>query len=287
MQWTTNKLIDLKKQYLSELQGFYEKHEALSLINILVDHFFELSSTALLTNPDYRVSESEMLKLHFAVKDLKKFRPVQYIVGETEFYNLKIKVTDAVLIPRPETEELVQLILAHEKEKNLSVLDIGTGSGCIAIALQKKLDSPRISAIDISTKALQIAKTNSSINNVEIDFLEFNILNENKWSSIEKYDLIVSNPPYVTQAEKKQMSDNVLQYEPWEALFVANDDPLVFYQSICRFGVTHLNTGGRIYFEINENKSSNLIQLILEFGYQNVSCHQDIHGKDRFVSANL
>ena len=139
MQWKTNKLIDLRKQYLEDLSAFYEHAEAESMLSILIQHFFSLSRASLLSKPDFRLSESEMLQLHFAVKELKKYRPVQYIVGDTEFYGLKIKVNESVLIPRPETEELIELILNNEKEKSQKVLDIGTGSGCIAIALLKNM----------------------------------------------------------------------------------------------------------------------------------------------------
>jgi release factor glutamine methyltransferase len=284
MQWRTNKLLDLKNQYVHELLAYYEKREAESLVGILVQHFFGLSRASLLSKPDFRLSESEMLQLHFAVKDLKKYRPVQYIVGETEFFGIKIKVNDTVLIPRPETEELVQLIVETEKEQNVDVLDIGTGSGCIAIALQKFLMASRVSAIDISPAALQLASENCAFNQTNIHFQEINILDKNQWKHLGQFDLIVSNPPYVTEAEKNKMQANVLNYEPHQALFVPDENALVFYEAIFSFAREHLNKNGKIYVEINELKGEETVKLLKTKHFLKVSLHKDIHGKNRFVS---
>ena len=284
MQWKTNKLSDLKKQYFSELVALYEQHEAESLLGILIQHFFGLSRASLLVNPDFRLSESEILSLHFAVKELKKYRPVQYIIGETEFLGLKIKVNEAVLIPRPETEELVQLIVSNEKEAHLNVLDIGTGSGCIAIALKKKMVEAHLSGIDISTSALKLASENCTINATNIKLEEINILDKNQWKLLGYFDIIVSNPPYVTHAEKTRMQDNVLKYEPHLALFVADEKSLLFYETIFELSEKHLNKNGRFYFEINEAKGDEIVALAKLKNFTNVKLHQDIHGKNRFVS---
>ena len=286
MQWKTNKLLDLRKQYLHDLAGFYEQREAESLLSILIQHFFGLSHASLLSKPDFRLSESEILYLHFAVKELKKYRPVQYIVGETEFFGLIIKVNEAVLIPRPETEELVQLIIDNEKGGRLNILDIGTGSGCIAIALKKNMANTQLTAIDISTLALKLASENCVNNNANINLQEVNILDKKQWNLPGKFDLIVSNPPYVTLAEKNLMQENVLKYEPHQALFVADNNALVFYETIFDFSAKHLHENGRFYFEINEAKGNEIITLAKEKSFSNVQLHKDIHGKNRFVSGS-
>jgi release factor glutamine methyltransferase len=284
MQWKTNKLTDLKKQYLNDLLPLYEKREAESLLAILVQHFFGLSRASLLAKSDFRLSESEMLQLHFAVKELKKYRPVQYIIGETEFFGLNIKVNDAVLIPRPETEELIQLIVANEKKQGLHILDIGTGSGCIAIALAKSLSKAQLTGIDISTAALELASENCAVHAVDILLMEMNILDRKTWNATTQYELIVSNPPYVTHAERSRMQENVLGYEPHQALFVPDDKPLLFYESIFEFSMNHLKKKGRFYVEINETKANAIAEMADARGFIDVIIHKDIHGKNRFVS---
>jgi release factor glutamine methyltransferase len=284
MQWKMNKLTDLKKQYLNDLLPLYEKREAESLLAILVQHFFGLSRASLLAKSDFRLSESEMLQLHFAVKELKKYRPVQYIIGETEFFGLNIKVNDAVLIPRPETEELIQLIVANEKKQGLHILDIGTGSGCIAIALAKSLSKAQLTGIDISTAALELASENCAVHAVDILLMEMNILDRKTWNATTQYELIVSNPPYVTHAERSRMQENVLGYEPHQALFVPDNKPLLFYESIFEFSMNHLKKKGRFYVEINETKANAIAEMADARGFIDVIIHKDIHGKNRFVS---
>lgn len=286
MQWKTNKLFDLKKQYMQELLAYYDQREAESLLTILVQYFFGLSQSGLITNADFRLSESEMLQLHFAVKDLKKYRPVQYIIGETEFFDLKIKVNKAVLIPRPETEELVQLIINNEKQRDLNILDIGTGSGCIAIALKKNIPFAQLTGIDISDAAIELASENAENNKLNIAFAELNILDQRQWNLLGQFDIIVSNPPYVTNAEKNRMDNNVLNYEPHQALFVADNDALVFYKAISHFSENHLRQNGKIYFEINEEKGNEIVELAKSKNFVNVKLHKDINGKNRFVSGS-
>jgi len=286
MQWKTNKLFDLRKQYMQELLAYYDQREAESLLTILVQYFFGLSQSGLITNADFRLSESEMLQLHFAVKDLKKYRPVQYIIGETEFFDLKIKVNKAVLIPRPETEELVQLIINNEKQRDLNILDIGTGSGCIAIALKKNIPFAQLTGIDISDAAIELASENAENNKLNIAFAELNILDQRQWNLLGQFDIIVSNPPYVTNAEKNRMDNNVLNYEPHQALFVADNDALVFYKEIFHFSENHLRQNGKIYFEINEEKGNEIVELAKSKNFVNVKLHKDINGKNRFVSGS-
>ena len=285
MQWKTNKLLDLKNQYVNDLLCCYEKNEAKSLLSLVIHHYFKLSTAGLLSNPDYRLSESEILKLHFAVKELKSNRPVQYILGETDFLDLKLKVNDSVLIPRPETEELVQLILNREKKPKTKVLDIGTGSACIAIALKQSLPEATVTAIDISAGALKLAAENCVINNTSIALLKIDILDKSQWEFPEKFDLIVSNPPYVTPSEMKLMQENVLQYEPHNALFVPDDNALVFYEAIFDFSELYLRHHGRLYFEINEARGDEVMELAKTKNFDKVTVHKDFHGKNRFLSA--
>jgi len=284
MQWKSNKLSDLKKQYAGELYRFYEKHEADTLLTLLVRSFFGLSRSDLALNPDYRLSESEMLKLHFAVKELKNYKPVQYIIKKTDFLNVRLTLNESVLIPRPETAEMVTMIISREKDKYLRILDIGTGSGCIAIALAKNLNNAEVWGIDISEKALETAAENEAENNVEVHLKLLNILEPAEKQFSGKFDVIVSNPPYVTEEDKKLMQENVIRYEPHEALFVPGEDPLLFYRAILYFTGDYLKNGGRVYLEVNEQYGQEVSDLLLSKDYLNVQLFKDIHGKNRFVA---
>jgi release factor glutamine methyltransferase len=227
-----------------------------------------------------------MLTFHFAIKDLLKNKPLQYIIGETEFCDLKFKVNENVLIPRPETSELVHLITNRQQttdNSQLTILDIGTGSGCIAISLAKQLPQSQVYALDISEKALCVAKDNAYINNVDITFIHDDILSlRNKIET--KFDIIVSNPPYVRDLEKAEMRDNVLNCEPHNALFVSDNDPLIFYRNILEFAKTHLKENGEVWFEINEYLGKEMTDLCLEMGFSNVNIYKDFREKERFLS---
>ena len=284
MQWKTNNLAGLKKQYIKELEDYYKKQEAAALINILIKSFFGMSRSDLVMNPGYRLSESEILKLHFAVKQLKDYKPVQYIIKKIDFVNVRLMVNESVLIPRPETEELVSMIIDREKEEHLRILDVGTGSGCIAIALAKNLKNPKVYAIDVSGPALKTASKNAFINEVMVYFIHFNILEQNEIEEMDMLDIIVSNPPYVTESDKALMQENVLRFEPHEALFVQGGDPLLFYKAILYFAGDHLNTNGRIYFEVNEQYGKEVAGLLTRQGFSKVDLFQDINGKNRFVA---
>ena len=286
MNIRTNLLREIKKQYQKELAAFYGEQEAGSLMNVLVNHFFGLSRVDMSLKPDFRLTETEILKLHFAVKDLKNEKPVQYIIGETEFSGLKLKVTPDVLIPRPETEEMVELIVKDTlgKEK-LKILDVGTGSGCIALALKKKLPFSVITALDVSNAALEVAKENSRLNKLDIELKNIDILDISSWQKLDRFDLIVSNPPYVTEEDKVLMKKNVTDFEPHLALFVTNEDPLLFYRVIAEFAINHLIEGGSLWFEINENLGDEVLSLLQEKGFVNMALHADLFGRARFVSS--
>ena len=254
--------------------------------------------------PDIRLSESEMLKIHFAVKDLLKNKPIQYIIGETEFCEFKFKVNENVLIPRPETAEMIYKIVNESPSLQVSkspsqsqsqsqsstansqklILDIGTGSGCIAISLAKMLPESHVYALDISEKALVVAKENAKINDANITFIQDDIFTMAKTMTQTKFDIIVSNPPYVRELEKADMRDNVLKWEPHKALFVSDDNPLIFYRKILEFAKTHLNNNGEIWFEINEYLSKEMIDLCHELGFSNVKTHKDFRGKERIMA---
>ncbi len=282
--WKSNKLSELKVVYLESLISLYARDEALQILNILINHYFGLSRTDQALDPEYRLSESEMLSLHFAVKKLKDNIPLQYVIGEADFLDMKLKVDGNVLIPRPETEELVNLIIDNEKDKKIRLLDIGSGSGCIAIALSKKLVDSDVYAMDISDGALEVAEINAIKNNASVQFVKDDILNS-KHKFENKFDIIVSNPPYVRNSEKQKMKPNVLDNEPHIALFVNDDDPLKYYRAILEFSKVNLKKGGRLYFEINEAFGKELIELVSDYFFKDVLLHQDINVRDRILTA--
>ena len=283
MKVPSNLVRDIRKYYCEQLCSIYGKDEASAMILILLEHYFKITRVKMAMEPDLRLSESEMLTFHFAVKDLLKNKPIQYIIGETEFCDLKFKVNENVLIPRPETSELVYKIVERQKTKDkrqLSILDIGTGSGCIAISLAKNIPGSKVHALDISEKALEVAKENAINNNVDVTFINDDILSLK--NNIEtKFDIIVSNPPYVRELEKAEMRDNVLNWEPHNALFVSDNDPLIFYRNILEFAQTHLNENGEIWFEINEYLGKEMTVLCKEYGFSDVKIFEDFRGKER------
>ena len=286
MKVPSNLVKDIRKYYCDQLCSIYDKEEASAMILILFEHYFKIDRVRMALEPELRLSESEMLTFHFAVKDLLKNKPLQYIIGVTEFCDLKFKVNENVLIPRPETSELVHLIANSQQpttNSQKSILDIGTGSGCIAISLAKQLPQSQVHALDISEKALCVAKENANINNVDITFIHDDILSlRNKIET--KFDIIVSNPPYVRDLEKAEMRDNVLNWEPHNALFVSDDDPFIFYRNILEFTKTHLKENGEVWFEINEYLGKEMKDLCCEMGFSNVNIYKDFREKERFLS---
>ena len=283
MKVPSNLVRDIRKYYCEQLCSIYDNDEANAMILILLEHYFNITRVKMALEPDMRLSESEMLTFHFAVKDLLKNKPIQYIIGETEFCDLKFKVNENVLIPRPETSEMIYKIVERQKTKDkrqLSILDIGTGSGCIAISLAKQIPNSKVYALDISEKALEVAKENAINNDAEVAFIHDDILSlKNKIET--KFDIIVSNPPYVRELEKAEMRDNVLNWEPHNALFVSDNDPLIFYRNILEFAKSHLKENGEIWFEINEYLGKEMTDLCKEYGFSDVEIFKDFRGKER------
>ena len=280
-------ILKFKTTFFSGLAETYPKTEIQSFFNILVEFRLKLSRIDVALNSDYKINTLDLNFLQKALIDLKKHKPIQYITGKTEFYNLPFKINEHVLIPRPETEELVDWIVADSKLETqyseLNMLDIGTGSGCIPISLVKNLPNTKVSAIDISLEALKTAKINAQLNNANIHFIEKDILNTN--SLPEVYNVIVSNPPYVRELEKDEMQKNVLDNEPHLALFVENNNPLLFYDKIANLAKSHLTKNGHLYFEINQYFGKETVKLLNAKGFKNIELRKDIFGADRMIKA--
>ncbi len=284
MKISDNTLAAVQNYFIEQLSAEFEENELKVHFRLVMKHYFNFSSTDLVLNRNHRFSESELLKVIFCVKKMKLHQPLAQIIGETEFYGLKLIVNEHVLIPRPETEELVDWIIKDASKQSISILDIGTGSGCIPIALKKHLQNASISAYDISEKALEVAKRNAQINEVEVNFKKVDILNSDVDKSM-KWDIIVSNPPYITVSEKLKMDKNVLDYEPHLALFVEDTDPLLFYRKIIEFSKKHLKKDGQLFFEINQYLSKETLEL-LQKHFKVIELRKDINGNDRMVRVN-
>ncbi|MFQ3239720.1 MAG: release factor glutamine methyltransferase [Olleya marilimosa] len=278
----------LKELFHKELDHIYGPDEVFTFFFMLTEHYCNISRLDVALNTNLSVTTNEQVPLFKALELLKQQKPIQYMLGQTEFFGLPFKVDQNTLIPRPETEELVSLIIENSKlSKSHSILDIGTGSGCIAVSLAKNLADSNVYALDVSAKAINVAKQNATLNNVTITFIEADILDSSIWDKqfkALKFDTIVSNPPYVRQLEKQFMNANVLENEPHLALFVADDNPLIFYKAITQFATRYLNKKGRLYFEINEYLGEDMVKLLQEYGFKNIELKQDIFGKDRMVS---
>ena len=268
-----------------ELAGIYTGTEIDALASIVMQHIKSYTSTQLLLARDETLSEAERGKVTAITARLKKHEPVQYILGTTEFFGLPFYCRQGVLIPRPETEELVDWILNENKDSDISILDIGTGTGCIPVSLKKHLPKASVSGCDISGTCLELARENAVRNQLDVSFFSLNILQPEKIKTLPVFDVLVSNPPYVRNSEKKQMDSNVLDFEPELALFVPDDDPLLFYKAILGFAEKYLKPQGLIYWEINEALGPDCVKLLDEAGYQKVNIRKDIHGKDRMISA--
>jgi release factor glutamine methyltransferase len=232
-------------------------------------------------------SAEEQAVFERVVRELRQNRPWQYVVGKADFYGLSFYVDEHVLIPRPETEELVHFIVKRHENQSVDVLDVGTGSGCIAITLKKNLPSAIVTALDVSPKAVKIAQQNALANAVEVLFLELDILQKQQTLVLPQYDVIVSNPPYIPPADQAKMRANVLQHEPHLALFVTNGDPLQFYRVLAQASREKLHENGWLYVEIHEEFGAEVLQLFQEQAYRNCQVFQDMYGKDRIVAAQL
>ncbi|WP_111709237.1 peptide chain release factor N(5)-glutamine methyltransferase [Lutibacter citreus] len=277
---------EFKTQFFTELSELYPQTEIQSFFNIIIEYKLNLTRIDVALQPDFEIKSVDLNFLKNALSELSKFTPIQYIIGETEFFGLKFKVNKNVLIPRPETEELIQSII--EDSKNLGeikILDIGTGTGCIAISLAKNLPNATIFALDISSEALKTAKENALLNNASVKFIEADILNLDELPST--YSIIVSNPPYVRELEKQHMQKNVLDNEPHLALFVEDDNPLLFYNKIGDLAKKHLSSKGNLYFEINQYLGKETAELISEKDFKNVQLKKDMFGEDRMLKASI
>lgn len=278
-----------RTHFIHELSSIYEEGEAESFFYLILEVKHQLKRIDLALQPDLTFSEAEFVVWNSILEDLKKEIPIQYLLGKTSFYGLDFEVNANVLIPRPETEELVEWILQDcgkiESTTAFSILDIGTGSGCIPITLKKQLPLTNVSAIDVSEKALEVAQGNAKLNGVEVHFILQNILETT--DLLATYDVIVSNPPYVRNLEKQEIKNNVLEYEPHLALFVADDDALIFYRKIGELALKSLRPNGKLFFEINQYLGKETVVLLNDLGFQNVALKKDIYGNDRMILASL
>ncbi len=276
-------LKEIKNIFHLELDAIYSPEEVNSFFYMLIEHFLGLERFILALEPNLIITKDEETPLFEALSRLKLEIPIQHIIGKTHFMDLEFLVDKNVLIPRPETEDLVRWILDDIKnhQEAITILDIGTGSGCIPIALKKQLPNAKVATLDISDKALKIATQNAKNNTVQIEFIHANILEIDKLH--QKFDIIVSNPPYVRELEKKEMHKNVLQHEPELALFVSDEDPLLFYRKIASFAVNNLNDGGALYFEINQYLGKETKQLLDSTNFSDIELRQDLFGNDRML----
>ncbi len=282
---------ELENYFLDQLSPHYNKSAAGAVCRLVFEEIFDFSPGNLLTSRADEVTETQFQNCSKTLIRLEKGEPIQYVLGKAWFCGMNLKVNRNVLIPRPETEELVHLIAGEVKKKNLRFLDIGTGSGCIAIGLKKLLPLAAITGVDISEKAIDIAIQNANDHLLAVNFHHMDILNYHKHrdfiSAYEKFDVIVSNPPYIGTSEKGSMAMNVTSFEPSEALFVPDDDLLLFYRAIGVFAVSFLKENGSIYFEINQNQAENVEQLLIMQGFSDVKIINDMSGNPRFVKAIL
>jgi len=278
----------IKSQFIECLSSDYGNEEAEELFWLSLEHILQLKRLQIKLKDSLSLSEEQESRLKQLLGELKTGKPIQYSIGEAWFFNQRFLVNEAVLIPRPETEELISFILEENKKEGLKVLDIGTGSGCIPITLKKYLNNgSEVYGIDISEDALKIAEDNARNLSCEVNFLKVDILKEEPMilSAGGKFDIIVSNPPYITPQEKLAMHKNVLEFEPHLALFVEENDPLIFYRAIANYASKNLNQQGKLYFEINQGFGNEIVELLSEKGFQDIQLKKDLSGHDRMVSA--
>ena len=283
---------EVEQIYLEALTTLYNKQEAGSLAWLSICHVCKFNRSEYLNLKNTEIPTDQYESLLNILKALKTGKPLQYVIGETEFYGLTFNVNPSVLIPRPETEELVEWILSDIRKSKISpdgikIIDIGTGSGCIPISLKINLPNAKLYAVDVSTEALDVSRQNSTLNNVAIHFIQDDILNPiSEELKNEKFGVIVSNPPYVLDAEKPKMLPNVLDHEPHLALFVPDDDPLIFYKAIADFAIKNSDINVALYLEINENLAEETVTLLKHMGFKNIELRQDLSGKDRMIRSH-
>lgn len=273
----------LYNQIVNKLTQMYNKDESSQLTKMLMEHIFSISFEKIIIDEEIEVDELKETSLDEKIGLIMNFHPIQYVLGTAHFYGRNFIVNPSVLIPRQETEELINEILIDNKEPNLKILDIGSGSGCIGVTLAVELENPKVTALDVDMSALDITLQNAKQLGAEIDIILDDILSLDHLPG--KYDIIVSNPPYVTEMEKKQMQNNVLNHEPPQALFVPDDEPLRFYKKIISLAKNQLNKKGKLYFEINEHYGSDMINLCENEMCSSIRLIQDMNGKDRMIKA--
>lgn len=276
--------------FIKKLETIYDGREAENISDWIFERTTGMKRWERKVNPHKEIKNSEYQQLQKYLQELLKHKPVQYVLNESWFYKRKFFVNEDVLIPRPETEELVEWVVSGfdlqnpDDSKPTNILEIGSGSGCISISLKKELPGAHVTAIDISAKALEVAKKNAGELNAEINFLQIDFLDETKWDSISECDIIVSNPPYIPFNEKEGLKKNVIDFEPELALFVEDNDPFIFYKKIARFSETHLKKEGKIYVEISEIKAEEIKGVFEKEGFV-ATIKKDIYGKERMIKA--
>ncbi|MFE3848917.1 peptide chain release factor N(5)-glutamine methyltransferase [Flavobacterium sp. LB3P45] len=282
------KIKEYRSQFIQELTPIYDAGEAESFFYLVLEEKKQLKRIDLALHPDLNFSEEESVDWNLILEQLKKEIPIQYLLGKTSFYGLDFEVNENVLIPRPETEELVDWIIKSssesKKSKDLKILDIGTGSGCIAISLAKNIPNSQVYAVDISEKALVTAQKNAELNHVKITFSNQNILDTEDLK--QQFDIIVSNPPYVRNLEKEEIKKNVLDNEPHLALFVEDNDALIFYRKIAELAQKNLSENGKLFFEINQYLAKEMVELLEKMNFKNIELQKDIYGNDRMISCH-
>ncbi|MDI5898518.1 peptide chain release factor N(5)-glutamine methyltransferase [Flavobacterium yafengii] len=292
MKKSSFKIKEYRTQFIQELTPIYDAGEAESFFYLILEEKHQLKRIDLALHPDLVFSEEEIVVWNSILEQLKQEIPVQYLLGKTSFYGLDFEVNENVLIPRPETEELVEWILSNNliiqksnpETSGLKILDIGTGSGCIAISLAKNIPNAAVFAIDVSEKALATAKTNAENNSVNVTFINQNILETEDLR--QQFDIIVSNPPYVRNLEKEEIKKNVLDNEPHLALFVEDNDALIFYKKIAELAQENLSKNGQLYFEINQYLGKEMVDLLEKMNFKNIQLRKDIYGNDRMLSCH-
>jgi len=286
LRFRSNRVRDILSLFHEDLDGMYGTGEVAVFIEMLFDAFLGWGKVRLLTSREQTIDQSDLLRFHWALEDLKRHRPIQHIIGYVDFCGCRIAVSPDVLIPRPETEELVQWIIStfNIQHSTFNILDLCTGSGCIAIALKKAFPRADAVAVDVSAKALEIARQNAQNNGVDVCFEQTDLLKKTFHFPLSSFHLIVSNPPYVMEKERAQMARNVLDYDPPLALFVPDDDPLRFYRAIAAIADRHLAAGGLLVVEINEALADETSRLLSGWGFIPI-VHTDFRGRPRWISA--
>lgn len=273
-----------KDQLIRQLSSLYEPREAAGITHMVLEHLTGMNKTDRMIHKHHEFTSTQEDQLVEITSALLNNRPIQYVLGEAWFGGMKFLVNEHTLIPRPETEELIEWIKSTANPEPQKVLDIGTGSGCIPITLKKEFLLWQISAMDVSDDTLQVAKQNATLNQVEVDFTCMDFLNEGLWADLPEYHIIVSNPPYIKKSEKDDMSANVVDHEPHIALFVPDEDALIFYRKIAAFGLSHLKKNGKLFFEINQMLGQEVCELLQQMGYDTI-LRKDLHGNDRMIMA--